>query len=64
MKDCKFYEEGICDTIECINCPFVLPCLCENCIYFTQKDRYCKKLQINWIPNNFACNKGKKRKDK
>ena len=31
---------------------------CENCNYFDVKDRYCKLLQINWLPNDFSCNKG------
>lgn len=30
---------------------------CETCKNFTCKDRYCKLLQINWIPENFGCNK-------
>ena len=30
---------------------------CESCKNFDRKDRYCKLLQINWIPENFGCNK-------
>ena len=28
---------------------------CEGCKHFVKKDRYCKLLQINWIPENFGC---------
>lgn len=30
---------------------------CESCKNFEYKDRYCKLLQINWMPENFGCNK-------
>ena len=38
-------------------------CLCEKCENFdnTQNERYCKVLQINWLPKQFGCNKFKSR---
>lgn len=36
--------------------------LCTECTYFTKSDRYCRKLQINWIPEDFGCNQGKEKK--
>lgn len=34
---------------------------CEDCANFIAKDRYCKVLNINWMPDNFECNRGIKR---
>lgn len=31
--------------------------LCESCKNFDSSDRYCKLLQINWLPEDFGCNK-------
>lgn len=30
---------------------------CETCKNFDSSDRYCKLLQINWLPEDFGCNK-------
>ena len=31
---------------------------CKDCAYFKGSDRYCSVLQINFIPEDFACNQG------
>ena len=34
------------------------PILCVNCKNFEKSDNYCKLLQINFMPDDFGCNKG------
>lgn len=53
--DCELYEEKMGTTLQ-------NPCImCTDCKNFEASDNYCRMLQINFLPDEFGCNKGEKK---